>query len=109
MKAPKSVAFCAHSSIGENSCDNLTKHGFTFVGWCYMCQCSGETVDCLLIYYEVAYTLWSLVFRTFGIPCVLLRRGVDPLFGWRNLLGKHSLEIWNVVPLCEVAVVEGQE
>lgn len=48
-------------------------------------------------------------FRTFGIPCVLLRRGVDPLFGWRNLLGKHSLEIWNVVPLCEVAVVEGQE
>ena len=31
-----------------------------------MWQCNGEMIDHLLIHYDVAYGLWSLVFITFG-------------------------------------------
>ena len=47
-----------------------------------------------------AHRLWSFVFRTFGISWVLSRSVADFLFGWWNWLGKHSSNIWNLVPLC---------
>ena len=56
--------------------------------------------DHLLIHYDVAYNLWSLVFRTFGIQWVLPRHVADLLFGWRNWFGRQNLEIWYFIPLC---------
>lgn len=82
------------------TCDNLIKQGFSLVGWCCLCRCSGETLDHLLIHCDIAYVLWSLVFRIFGIHWMLLRRVIDLLFGWRNCFRKHSSEIWNFVALC---------
>ena len=43
-----------------------SKQGFSLVGWYCMCQCNGETVE-YLIHWEVAYALWSVGFRAFGI------------------------------------------
>ena len=44
--------------------------------------------------------LFGAVFRVFGIQWVLPKWVVDLLFAHRNWFGKHSLDIWYVVPLC---------
>ena len=30
--------------------------------------------------------------------CDLLEKVIDLLFGWKNWVGKHSLDVWNMVP-----------
>ena len=74
--------------------------GFDFVDWCIMCCRCGETVDHLLLNCEKAHLLWSLVFKSFGISWVLPRMVPNMLCDWWNWLGKHSSNIWNLVPLC---------
>lgn len=52
-------------------------------------------MDHLLIHCDGAYQLWSFVFRYFGVSA----RSVD----WVDeLVGKHSFDIWNLIPLCPV-------
>lgn len=65
-----------------------------------MCWCDGEIVNHLLLHFSLGSGLWNFVFQTFGIQWVLPRRIIDLLFGWRNWLGKHNSDIWNLVPLC---------
>jgi hypothetical protein len=65
-----------------------------------MCCYNGENVDHLLIHCSVAGVLWSWVFHTFGIYWVLPGKVVDLLFSWWNGLGRHSSDIWNMVPIC---------
>ena len=79
--------------------DNLRLRRF-FVDWCIMRRHSGETVAHLLLHCEMAYRLWSFVFITFGLSWVIPRSIPDLLFDWWNWLGKHSSQIWNLVPLC---------
>ena len=67
--------------------------------WCIMCRHCGESVDHLLLHCEMAYRLWSFVFITFGLSWVVPRSIPNLLFGWWNWLGKHSSQIWNLVPL----------
>ena len=68
--------------------------------WCIMCRHCGKTVDYLLLHCEMAYRLLSFVFITFGLSWVTPSSIPDFLFGWWNWLGKHSSQIWNLVPLC---------
>ena len=42
----------------------------------------------------------GFVFQKFGMQWVLPAKILDLLFGWYNWFGKHSLDIWNLVPLC---------
>jgi hypothetical protein len=57
-------------------------------------------VDHLLLHSLVATEVWSFVFRSFGVEWVLLGSVMDHLYEWRNWFGKHSLGVWNLVPLC---------
>ena len=65
--------------------DNTVKGGFFFIGWC-----NGKTVDLYMIHGDVAYALWSVVLRAFGIKWVLPKRVVDlnltrhPSYGKKN-------------------------
>ena len=68
--------------------------------WCIMCRHCGETVAHLLLHCEMAYRIWSFVFITFDLSWVVPRSIPDLLFGWWNWLGKHSSQIWNLVPFC---------
>ena len=65
-----------------------------------MCRHCGETLDHLLLHCEMAHRLWSFVLITFGLSWVIPRSIPDLLFGWWNWVGKHSSQIWNLVPLC---------
>ena len=53
-----------------------------------MCWCSEETVDHSLLHSEVAFDLWSLVFRLFGSHWVLRRSVVNQMeiLVWETLL-----------------------
>ena len=79
---------------------NLRLRRLIFVDRCIMCRHCGETVDHLLLLCDMAYQLWSFVFITFGLSWVTPRSIPELLFGWWNWLGKHSSQIWNLVPLC---------
>ena len=45
-----------------------------------MCLRCGETIDHLLFHCEIAYRLWTFIFKTFGLS--LARSIPDLLFGW---------------------------
>ena len=101
-KAPRRVCFFVWSAAWNKilTYDNLMWRGYTLTNWCCMCRCEGESVDHLLIHFHVANVLWHYVFSSFGILWVLPRSVFDLLDGWQNLLGKHTSEILNMVPLC---------
>jgi hypothetical protein len=48
----------------------------------------------------VAGALWNWIFKTFGIHWVISGTVADLLHSWWNGLGRHSSDIWNVVPTC---------
>jgi hypothetical protein len=102
VKAPRRISFFLWTAACGKilTCDNLMKRGHVLAAWCCMCKKGGETVDNLLIHCEVASTLWSFVFKRFGIQWVLPAKVIDLLYGWFNGLGKHSSDIWNLVPHC---------
>jgi hypothetical protein len=52
-----------------------------FAVWCYMCRCSQETIDHLLLHCGVAREGWYFIFRSFGVSWVLSERVVNLLFG----------------------------
>ncbi len=76
------------------------RRGHVMVGWCCLCRFVGESVDHLFLHCGVAKELWYCVFRSFGITWVLLNRIPALLFGWWNWFGKHSSQVWNLVPHC---------
>jgi hypothetical protein len=47
--------------------DNLCKRGIIVVGWCCMCKQSGESINHLLLHYEMARALWSVLFSHFDV------------------------------------------
>jgi hypothetical protein len=46
---------------------------------CYMCKKTGESVDHLLLHYDVASALWSSLFSRFGLSWVMPRQVIDLL------------------------------
>ena len=45
--------------------------------------------------------IWGVLFLDLlGFQWVLLKKVIDLLFGWSYWIGKHLLDIWNLVPLC---------
>lgn len=58
-------------------------------------------MDHLLLHCKYAYVLWSeFFFLMFGIQWVMPKIVTSLIFGWRNWLGKHSSNIWNMVLAC---------
>ena len=79
--------------------------GCTILDWCCLCKCNGESVDHLLLHCGEVFRLWSFALRSFGVSWVLLKRVIDSLAGWRNWLGKHPSNVWNLVPHCVMWII----
>jgi hypothetical protein len=59
-----------------------------------MCKMSGETIDHLLLHYEVAKDSWVSIFCLFGIEWVMPNRWVELLACWRGQFGSYcSIEV----------------
>ena len=80
--------------------DNLVKKNLPLVNWCCLCQCDEEIVDHLLLHCKYADALWSEFFLMFGVEWVIPNTIFSLLFSWRNWLGTHSSNVWNMVPAC---------
>ena len=85
--------------------DYLRKRGCTIMDWCCLCKCNWESVDHLLLHCGEVFRLWSFAFRSFGVLWVLPKRVVNLLVSWRNWLGKHSSNIWNLEPHCVMQII----
>ena len=59
-----------------------------------------ESVDHLLLFCPIAHSLWTYMLRLFGIDWVMPGSVVDLLFCWYHWLGKHSSDIWDLLPGC---------
>ena len=80
--------------------DNLMLCGRPLVNRCCMCCCNAESVYHLLLFCPIAHSLWMYMLWLFGIDWVMPDSVVDLLFCWYHWLGKHSSDIWNLVPSC---------
>jgi hypothetical protein len=81
--------------------DNLRKMNVIVINWCYMCKRSEESIDHILLHFEVATELWSVLFQLFGVAWVMPCRVSKELVSWREQLGhRTALNMWSLVPLC---------
>ena len=102
VKAPRRISFFIWTAARGKilAYDNLMKRGHVLAAWCCMCKNGWETGDHLLLHCEVTTASWGFVFQMFGIQWVLPAKVIELLFRWFNGFGKHSSDIWNLVPLC---------
>jgi hypothetical protein len=71
------------------------------VGWCCMCKRSEESIDLLLLHYEVAQDLWIALFTLFNVTWVMPERVIDLLASWRGQVGTRSvIAMWRIASLC---------
>ena len=56
VKVPKMVSFFLWTTTrdGKLTIDNLVKRGQSLVNWCCLCWCDGESMDHLLLYFNVS-------------------------------------------------------
>jgi hypothetical protein len=65
-----------------------------------MCKKSRDFIDHLLLHYEVARDLWSLLFKLCSVVWVMHRR-VRELVSCEGSKGLHNiLEVWSLAFLC---------
>uniref|UniRef100_A0A7N2M263 Importin N-terminal domain-containing protein n=1 Tax=Quercus lobata TaxID=97700 RepID=A0A7N2M263_QUELO len=106
-KIPRRVAFflwtAAHGRI--LTLDNLMLKGRPLATWCCMCCCDGESVDHLLLHCPVTHSLWTFMLQAFGIHWVMPGSVAGLLSCWHQWLGKHNLDIWNLVLGCLMWIV----
>jgi hypothetical protein len=69
IKVPLRVAFFGWTTaLGKIlTHNNLHKRNIVVVELCCMCKKNGETVDHLLLHYEIASALWHTIFSRFGL------------------------------------------
>ena len=69
--------------------------------WCYMCKCSWEPVDHLLLHCPIARELWTMLVGLFGIYWVMPMSVLGLMDCWQGNLGGHrNIDIWRVVAHC---------
>ena len=80
--------------------DNLMLRVRPLANRCCLCCCNAESVDHLLLFCPIAHSLWMYMLQLLGIVWVMSGLVEDLLFCWYHWLGKHSSDIWDLVPGC---------
>jgi hypothetical protein len=70
------------------------------VEWCYMCKKNGDSIDHLLLHYEVASALWHSIFSRFGLHWVMPSKVKDLYASWWMGGRSRSAIVWKMIPLC---------
>ena len=90
-KAPLRVVFFAWLPALEKilTMDNLRKRHAIVVDWSCMCKKSRESVDCLLLHYEMASALQNTIFSLEGWLAWVMPSRVMGLFScWKGHFGR---------------------
>ena len=59
----------------------------------------------MLLHCGEVFRLCSFALTSFGVSWVLPKRVIDLLASWRNWLGKHFSNVWNLVPHCVMWII----
>ena len=59
----------------------------------------------MLLHCGEVFRLWSSALRSFGVSWVVPKRVINLLARWRNWLGKHFSNVWNLVPHCVMWII----
>lgn len=70
--------------------DNLWKCYSIIINWCCMWKKSWEYVDHILLYCEIARTLWNNLFARVGLAWKMLKKVIDLLTSWRSIRWRLS-------------------
>jgi hypothetical protein len=94
VKAPTRVTFFVWSvALGKIlTHDNFRKRNIIVIEWCCLCKKSGESIDHLLLHYEVARDLWSYILILFGVVWVMPRTVLELLNSRGGALGMVVLK-----------------
>jgi len=98
-KVPLKVAFFAWvAALGKIlTLNNLRKRQVIVIDRCCMCKKNWESVDHLLLHYEVTCLLWNAIFSRFSLSWVMPRRVVDLLACWWTGGRSQSVGVWKMV------------
>jgi hypothetical protein len=80
--------------------DNLRNRQLIVINWCCLCKFNGESVDHLLLHYEVACSLWNTIFSRLGLSWVMPNNVKDLFTCWWSGSNSWSAVVWKMVPLC---------
>jgi hypothetical protein len=58
------------------------------------------SLDHLVLYCDVAFALWSILFSHFGMFWVMPRRVIDLFACWWSVGRPRSAALWKIVPTC---------
>lgn len=66
-----------------------------------MCKMNGESVDHLLLYYEIASAFWNTISSNVGLVCVMPRSVVDLFACWRASGDRFQVDVvWKMISPC---------
>ena len=102
-KVPQRVAFFVWTvALGRIlTVDKLGRRHIVIIYWCYMCKCSGELVDHLLLHCLMAFEVWSFIFYLIGVNWVMPRLVLELLACWPGQFQWHrAARVWMAMPLC---------
>lgn len=86
--------------------EDVRKRSITHISWCYyMCKCSGEEVDHLLLHGTVASGLWRVVLNFFGVQWVMPRTVKDMLHSRASRRRRRRQTAWKVAPFALMWIV----
>ena len=91
----------AKAFLGDSKgCEQLTKET-----WWWTKEVHGAIRSKWELQKPIAHSLWTHMLQLFGIDWVMPGSVVDLLFCWYHWLGKHSFDIWNLVPGCLMWII----
>jgi hypothetical protein len=101
-QAPSRAAFFSWlAALGKSlTLDNLRKRHVIVINRCCICKKTKESVDHLLLHFDVAFALWNTIFSRFGMSWVMPRRVIDLLACLWSLGRPMSATVWKMTPIC---------
>jgi hypothetical protein len=101
-QASSRAAFFAWSAALSKilTMDNLRKMRIIIVDRCCLCKKDEESMNHLLLHYDVASALWNNIFIRFCMSWVMPRRVIDLFACWWKSGKPMSAVIWKMVPIC---------
>ena len=66
-----------------------------------MCKSGGESVNHLLLYCEIAKSIWDEVFKRMDMAWVMPETVLDVLACWNSIRGVKQIKaVWKMIPIC---------
>jgi mannosylglycoprotein endo-beta-mannosidase len=100
---PMRVSFFVwEAALGRSlTSDNLRRRGFIIADWCFLCRCSGESVNHVLLHCPYACELWTHVLNILNLHWVMPETVAEMLRCWkRRLRNPFAQAIWRMIPHC---------